>query len=157
MGEENEEIKKEVEDSSAAEQAFENMAEELPAREVEVSEEGNPAVGSLARRSETSPNLSDMQAALAMAFPGDLGDEIANKVMVGRISPDAFMALLRMMTVNDIAMSDPMKPVDVPTLLVKNYTLLTIGLDGKGRIDLLEIVGAVREQEELKGLAGLGM
>lgn len=146
------EIKDEIEATNEAEKGFSEMAAKEPEREVEAVDQGREEVGTLAKRSDYSPNLSDMQAAMGMAFPSDLGNSVANKVMVGRISPDAFMALWNMMTKNDIAMSDPTKPIDVPEMMVRNYTLLTIGLDGKGRIDLLEIVGAVREAEELSKL-----
>lgn len=143
-----------------ARKAFDELAIEAPERVVEPLEEGEDktTAKSMAEKGEETPDLSDMQSAIAKLFPEGLGDDIANKVMIARIAPDVFIPLLRLMVVEEIMKSDPKKPISVVSTMAKIYTLLSIGLDGKGRIDHIELAGASKETEELeklgKGLFG---
>lgn len=108
---------------------------------------------SLTEAMDEATDLTDMQFAMAKEFPKDVK---VDDVMVGRIAPEAFLSLLQLMVTNDMMMSNPANGIDVNSLVVKNYIKLTIGLDGKGRIDIAELLGAAREikREEslLKGL-----
>lgn len=130
-----------------------------PEREVEEDlgeeEDGHK---SLSEKIDETPDLSDMQSALRKLFPDSLGDDIVNKVMVARVAPDVFIPLLKMLVNEEIAKSDPTKPISVAVTVAKLYTLLSIGLDGKGRIDHIELAGASKDSEELekfgKGLFG---
>ena len=136
--------------------AFEDLAVQDPEREVETlgdndfEEEDEPK--SLADKLDESSDLTDMQSAIARLFPADLGNAVINKVMVARIAPDVFIPLLKMLVNEEIVKSDPTKPISVATIVAKIYTLLSIGLDGKGRIDHIELAGASKETEELEGL-----
>lgn len=134
---------------------YEELATEEPERKIdlfdEIEEDGaNPK--SLSEKVGEAPELSDLQAAIARLFPEDLGDEVINKVMVARVAPDVFIPLLKMLVNEEIIKSDPQKPISVATTVAKLYTLLSIGLDGKGRIDHIELAGASKEQDELKEL-----
>ncbi len=108
---------------------------------------------SLTEAMDDSTDLTDMQFAMARMFPKDMK---VDDVMVGRVAPEAFLSLLQLMVTNDVMMADPTKAIDVNALVVKNYVKLTIGLDGRGRIDIAELLGAAREQKKeeslLKGL-----
>lgn len=108
---------------------------------------------SLTEAMDEATDLTDMQFAMAKMFPKDVK---VDDVMVGRIAPEAFLSLLQLMVTNDMMTSNPAKGIDVNSLVVKNYIKLTVGLDGKGRIDIAELLGAAREikREEslLKGL-----
>ena len=76
--------------------------------------------------------------------------------MVARVAPDAFLALLHIMVTDKVMSSDPSKPISVNDEIFDAYYMLTTGLDGKGRIDFAELLGAAKEikKEEslLKGL-----
>lgn len=141
---------------------YNELATEAPEREIELldeEKEGDKAKRkSLAEKMEEGTDLTDMQSAVRDLFPSGLGDDVANAVMVGRVAPDVFISALRLMTVQDIMESDPDKSINVVKTMMKNYVLLSIGLDGKGRIDLIELAGASKETEELeklgKGLFG---
>jgi len=140
---------------------YEELATEAPEREVGVLDEesgGETKRKSLAEKLEETSELTDMQSAVASLFPGELGNDVANKTMIGRIAPDVFISALKLMTIQDLTESDPDKPINVVRTMMKNYVLLSIGLDGKGRIDLIELAGANKETEELeklgKGLFG---
>lgn len=97
-------------------------------------------------------DLSDLQSAIVSLFPGGLGDNISNKLMVARISPDVFISALRLLVVEDIMSTPPDQPINVAATVMKYYILLSIGLDGKGRIDHIELAGASREAEDLEKL-----
>jgi hypothetical protein len=79
-----------------------------------------------------------------------------NDMMVARIAPDAFLSLLGHMITNDIMSGDPSKPINTTESLARNYTRLTIGLEGEGRIDYAKLLGAARETKKdeslIKGL-----
>lgn len=105
---------------------------------------------SLSDAVDLMPDLSDMQTAAMALFPKELGDTAGNKLMVGRIAPDAFLDLIGMRVNNRLMTSDPTKEIDFDRILTEEYVLASIGLDGKGRIDYAELVGAAREQKELK-------
>lgn len=107
----------------------------------------------LDEKSEEPSDLTDMQTAIKQLFPSDLGDEIVNKVMVARIAPDVFIPLLKMLVNEEIAKTDPSKKISVASTVAKIYTLLSIGLDGKGRIDHIELTGASKEVEDLEKLS----
>lgn len=131
-------------------------------KEVELSEEEMESDGtkpkSLAEKFDEKPDLSDLQSAIHNLFPSTLGDDVINKLMIARIAPDVFIPLLRLLVVEEIQKSDPGKSINVASTVAKMYTLLSIGLDGKGRIDHIELAGASKETEELeklgKGLFG---
>ena len=126
---------------------YKEMAVEEPELDVDPDDDGGGG-GTLSQRIDDSANLSDFQNANLKLYPEDLGDAISNKVMVARIDPGAFQALLYLMTKSDIARADPRFPIVVEDFILKNYILLTIGLDGKGRIHILELAGAAKEAEE---------
>ncbi len=129
------------------------LSEQAVARKVELPEEQEQTTKSLTEAMDDSTDLTDMQFAMARMFPKDVK---IDDVMVGRIAPEAFLSLLQLLVTNNMMTSDPLKGIDVNNLVVKNYVKLTIGLDGRGRIDIAELLGAAREikKEEslLKGL-----
>lgn len=142
--------KKKDKNNPARTDIYSQLAEERPERTIEEIEEGRAKT--LSEKAEEAPSLTDMQAALLRLFPEGLGGQVANSAMIARIAPDVFLDLLYLMTESDVFTSDPDKPIDVPLLALKNYTLLSIGLDGKGRIDQIELAGASKESDELEKL-----
>lgn len=136
-----------------------DMSQEEPERELELSDEELAQVSSLSKRTELSPNLSDMQTAMLKLFPEDLmpkARKLLDLLMVGRIAPDVFMSLMRILVKQAVRRSDPRKPLFVGEMVALIYGVLSIGVDGKGRIDALELAGAAREEQELAKLGGGG-
>lgn len=133
---------------------YDKLAKTNKERDIEISEDGNKeGQPTLSDKEENYEDMSDLQSALTKLFPASLGNNITNKVMVGRISPDVFMELLYLMTESDIFNSAQDEEIDVAQAVIKNYTLLSIGLDGKGRIDQIELAGASKSvEEEMHGL-----
>ena len=142
-------------------EAYNKLATEAPPREVELPKssaetvsKGSDGHNTLSEGLGSSEDLTDMQAALAKLFPTMLD---SNSVMVGRIDPSLLLSMLHLKSVGEIMRSDPTKPIDVDSIWLKNYVLLSIGLDGRGRIDIAEIAGAAREEKRAdKLLGGLG-
>lgn len=140
-------------------QGYEGMSREEPERELEMPEEELAQASSLSKRTELSPNLSDMQVAMLKLFPEDLmpkAHKLLDLLMVGRIAPDVFMSLMRILVKQAVRRSDPKKPLFVGEMVAMIYAVLSIAVDGKGRIDALELAGAAREESELAKLGGGG-
>lgn len=137
---------------------YNRLAREEEEREVEITEEELRGPQSLRDRMALAPNLSDMQVATLKLFPESFWIEakrLHDLMMVSRISPDVFMSLLRILVKEIVKRSNPRLPIYVGEIVAGVYGVLSIGLDGKGRIDELELAGAAREEEELKKLGGL--
>jgi len=129
------------------------LSQQAAVREVTLPEKPESEAKSLTEAMDEATDLTDMQFAMAKMFPKDVK---VDDVMVGRIAPEAFLSLLQLMVTNDMMTSSPTSGIDVNNLIVKNYIKLTVGLDGKGRIDIAELLGAAREMKKeeslLKGL-----
>jgi len=126
-----------------------------PVRTVEMPVDA-PKQKSLTESMDDATDLTDMQFAASHLFPKVVS---TNDVMIGRIAPEAFLSLLQMMVTDEIMTFVPTKekPVfNTNKSITENYVRLTIGLEGRGRIDYAELIGAAREikKEEslLKGL-----
>lgn len=108
-----------------------------------------------------SPNQTDLQATLKRLFPHfkhKYIDSVAQAAMVARIAPDIFLDM-HYLTVTSVVeeMECDGEEIDVQSVINLVYAALSIGLDGKGRIDALELAGSQRETEELEKLSkGLG-
>ena len=129
---------------------YEELVEARPPREVEDSGGGGGGGGSLADRIASRADMSDMQTVFAELFPERLGTPVTNKLMVGRIEPSALLSLNNLLATNEVMMCNPEQDVNVAESIVRNYVLLTIGLDGRGRIDAEELAGAAREEKMIK-------
>lgn len=146
-----------MEDSAKEEgrELYESLATETPERKAEV--EGTDKSKTLEEKEEESPDLTDMQATLKKMFPS-FGDEVDDALMMARISPDMFTSLIRINTNSVIKRCDPTKPLEVAKIATKYYIANSIGLDGKGRIDVIELAGSVTDAEELKEITrGMGI
>lgn len=145
------------EEVPAAELTYESLATMQPERELENpdDDEGDEEL-SLTDRMDAASDQTDMQFAYDKLFPPKLGTPVENALMIADISPEVFLPLLHGMTINGMMMSDPNKPIDFEDIKLKNYTVLSIGLDRKGRIDAAELQGAARENRMAERSSGLG-
>lgn len=135
--------------SEAQRKAYDELTSRQPPREVELPK--SPAT--LGEAMELSEDLTDFQAAVKVLHPTKLD---ANSVMVGRIDPGVFLALIHLMSVNEIMRADPKEAIDVNSIYRDNYVRLSIGLDGKGIIDIAELLGAAREERKAREMLGMG-
>ncbi|KKM93164.1 hypothetical protein LCGC14_1211280, partial [marine sediment metagenome] len=77
---------------------------------------------------------------------------IDQALMIARISPDMFIPLLRVLVNSYIKKQDPHQPLNVAEIASLYYVLCSIGLDGKGRIDTIELAGSAKEADDLESL-----
>ena len=134
-------------------EVYKGMVIEEPVREVDAGEDD---ARSMSEREAEAPNLSDLQTTLRKLFPA-LGDAIDQALMVARVAPDMFIPLLRVKVNSWIKKQDPHKPLDVAEVASLYYVLCSIGLDGKGRIDTIELAGSAKEADDLEALMkGMG-
>ena len=101
-----------------------------------------------------TPNLTDLQATLRRLFPSFFIrsiDRSAQPIMVSRIAPDVFLEMI-CNTVSAVVeeMECLGEAINVQEILALSYSAFSIGLDGKGRIDALELAGSAKEAEELE-------
>jgi hypothetical protein len=137
------------------EDIFNQLATEEPERELDVTEEISHKK-TLEEEETENRHLSDLQTVILKRFP-DYGNLVENGLMMARISPDVFKALLRLKINAEVRKSNPYKPVDVTSIALKSYTQMTIGLDGKGGIDLIELAGVANEKEIAQLSKNLGL
>lgn len=124
---------------------FPQLVHILPGKEDGTGENGEKITTSLSAVLESGSDLSDVQSALLKLFPKSETDESHNLAMIGRIAPEVFLPALKLKTVNDLMKLPPGASIDVVTTLLNNYYTMSIGLDGKGRFDMIELVGAGKE------------
>lgn len=133
--------------------AYNELAQELPTRELDkpkpAGETGDGEPRTLGEAMSSTEDMTDLQSAMAKEFPGAVD---FNSVMIGRIDPNVFISMLHLMSNSEIMRADPTKPIDVDLVYMRNYVRLSIGLDGMGRIDIAELVGASRRQKEAERL-----
>jgi len=152
MAEEKEE--KKSKEQEAYDQIYKELVQEAPTREVEMPKVPAVVEGrTLGEALEMSEDLTDLQYAMAKLFPNVVE---ANSIMIGRIDPNMLLSMLHLISVNEIMRSDPTKPLDVNSTYMNNYVRLTIGVDGRGRIDTAELLGAAREEKKAERMLGTG-
>ena len=132
------------ETNNSPDDVYNDMATDEPTREVELPQDIPVSGQSFSDRAAYSGDLTDMQAILLRLNP-DIGGDIGAMAMMGRIHPDVFLPWIEILSTNEVMQSDPRKKIDVAAIRMKYYGLLSIGLDGKGRIDVLELGGAARD------------
>ena len=136
--------------------AYGDLVQTQPTRQVaapDAKQEGDKSSVTISEAMETSTDLTDLQSALAKLFPEKMNE---NSVMIGRIAPEVFLPMLHLISVNEIMKNDPTKSIDVNKVYEHNYVRLSIGLDDKGRIDVAELLGAVREERKAEKMLGAG-
>jgi hypothetical protein len=148
-----------VQKNQNSDDLFNQLAEEQPIRDTEESVDASYDNDDrpLEYYERNTPNLTDLQFLIKTLSP-DFKDEVFNCLLVGRLSPDTFRPLFRLLVNNEIRRHRG-KQIDVIKTATKIYTILTIALDGKHVIDILEIYGSKSSNDELDNISknmGLG-
>ena len=138
---------------------YDRLAQEHPVRTVDMpsapgapgSDGGQPQT--LGESIDRMEDLTDLQYAMAKLFPSTVE---ANSVMIARIDPNVYIPMLHIMSVNEIMQANPEDDINVDMIWMKNNILLSIGLDGMGRIDTAELLGAAREEKRAEKMLRAG-
>jgi len=137
----------EAEDKS--ETLWERMAEvKSPRGEVVLADEEIPSgrSGSLLKRTQQSPKMSDMQIADKRLFPV-LKETVAwlSYLMVARVSPETYLPLRNIVVKH---LLKDFSDLQMAEAVVIAETAISIAIDGEGRIDELALFGRSSEAEE---------
>lgn len=144
---------------------FDETADLNPEREVDLPEDEIKKGKSLSDAESETANLTDLQATLKYLIPkfsdGEI-NKLAQGVMVARVFPDTYLDRMFLSVeslVEHHEVNKPEDPIDVMMIINLVDSIFSIGLDGKGRVDVIEVMGKASMTEELENLnkQGLGI
>lgn len=144
----------ENEDVAEVAQDFMPKKEVLPERSVDG--DGFKPHKTLDEVEEETADLSDFQSTLKVLFPkfrDKIINHVASAAMVARISPDTFLPNVYLTVVEVVDTYSLSAKINLQEVINLVYCAFSIGLDGKGRIDVFELNGASKENEELEKLS----
>jgi hypothetical protein len=151
----------EEEQDKAAEALFKGSITEEGAREVAL-EDDEVVHKSRSEEEAESPNLSDLKSTINKLFP-TIPKEIVNRVMqftlqsamIARIAPDVFLDLMYLNVtdiIEDWEATYGSDNVEVQPCINLVYFLLSVGIDGKGRVDIIQVSANSTETKESSSL-----
>ena len=145
----------------SGEEFFNEVATVTPVRKVEMPEMGG-VTRSRAEAEEEPVDLSDLKATLNRLFPRipvDKIDRVVRSAMVARISPDVFQDIIGLTVTDIVEMWDEEYDgeLDVQEVINMVYFTFSIGLDGKGRLDAIQILSNTTESgsKELSAMSNI--
>ncbi len=136
---------------------YRKMAIREPERQIEIDLPKSEGGGHKSlTEAEDSPNITDLQSMLrqlAPKFDNEEIDRVAKAVMVARIAPDTFMPLLKLTIISILEAHEEDEDIDVMSTINIVNAIMTIGLEGKFRVEICQLAGAVRESQELENVS----
>ena len=154
----------ESEQDKEAEELFKGSITEEGAREVEF-EEGEPTERKSRSEEEAeSPDMSDLKTTIRALFP-TISNRIINRVakvaMIARIAPDVFLDEVYLTVTDVVEMWEEVLDgeLDVQEVISMVYFAFSVGIDGKGRVDVIQVSAnstETRESSSLGSALGLG-
>ena len=127
---------------------YEDLVIEEP--EVEVALEEIPINRTVSETEEETPQSTDLQAAMRALLPKFANkrmNELLQPTLVSRIFPDNFIDLNFLLSMTLIEEHEPDADVDVVGIISTVQAGTSIGYEGRGRVDVLEIAGVAHEEE----------
>ena len=127
---------------------YEALKEEVPPREVDFSQFA--PVKSMTEEEEEGAHRSDLQEAMFRLLPryGDKElDEILRPLHVARISPENYIDLNYLIVASYLEEHAEDANVNFAKVVTAVQTATSIGNQGMGRIDVLEIAGVAHEEK----------
>lgn len=139
---------------------YEDLVEELPEREIDLGDYKSPKT--LTEEEEGTVQRSDIQAilkALTPVYPDKKLNEKLQPVMVSRVFPDNLLDSCKMTVLSRLQDYEPDDTgIDIWGVILATHNAHSIGFEGRGIGDRLEIAGAIHEEEieKLSKEFGLG-
>ena len=138
---------------------YDELVSEEPERVVDLEELG---IGkSLSEAEEETEHKTDLQAALKLLipkFPDSRMNDMLQPIMVSRIFPENLLDLNYLLNMTQFEeLERKGENLDFVKIVTGNQAATSIGYKGQGRIDILEVAGAAREQEMEKLAKDLGL
>lgn len=138
--------------------SYEELVSEEPERDLGLDESGLPK--SLSEAEEETEQKTDLQAAMKALMPRYKDkriNELMQSAQVSRIFPDNYIDKHFLITASLIEEYEPTDDIDVVLIISQVQDALSIGYEGRGRIDILEIAGVAHEEEMEKLSKELGL
>lgn len=130
---------------------FDQLAEQSPIHE-DINGFRGDGDKSLDQYENENTHLSDFQTLIKTLSP-DFKNDVFNAIMVCRLTPNNFRPMLKILTNAEIKRQPTNKPINVAEVSMKIYTILSIALDGKHILDILEAFGSSKSTAEMEQLA----
>jgi len=140
----------------AAEELFKGSIQQEGALEVPVADDDAPRKSRSEQEAE-SPDTSDFKITIRTLFP-TFSNAIINRVakagMVARIAPEVFLDQMYLTVTDTVQMwnEDEDGELDVQEIINLCYWLLSIGIDGKGRVDIIQVSANATESKDSSSL-----
>ncbi len=138
--------------------SYEDLANEEPERDIGLDESDMPK--SLAEMEEDTEQKTDIQAILKVLTPKFSSkslNDVLQPAMVSRIFPDNLLDKMKLLVLRELQLSQPTATIDIISVISNVQDALSIGYEGKGIIDRLEIAGVAHEEEMEKLTKELGL
>lgn len=138
---------------------YKDLVTEESARDIDLSE--LDVAKSISEAEEETPQRTDLQAVLKTLTPvykdKELNDML-QAIMVSRVFPDNMLDSCKLMVLRRLQQFDTASPdVDVIGIITAVHSAHSIGYEGRGIVDRLEIAGVAHEQEMEKLSKELGL
>lgn len=131
---------------------------EEPEHELDLSEYRGG--GTLAEAEAETPHQTDLQAVLKTLTPKFMMkrmNDLLGPVMVSRIFPDNYLDLNYLLVMSMIEEQEGQDDIDVAAIITGVQVGTSIGYEGRGIADRLEIAGVAHEEEMEKLSKELGL
>ena len=127
---------------------YEDLVQEEAEREVDLGDSGS--IRTLAEAEEETENKTDLQAILRIltpTFPTKELNDVLQPAMVSRIFADNMLDKMKLLVLRQLQIHAPTERIDLIGIISMVQDALSIGFEGRGIIDRLEIAGVAHEVE----------
>jgi len=136
---------------------YEDLQSTEPERDI--GDEDAEMPKSLAEMEEETGQKTDIQAILRILtpkFPSKELNDVLQPAMVSRIFADNLLDKMKLLVLRQLQINAPTDEIDLIGVISMVQDGLSIGFEGRGIVDRLEIAGASREEEVEKLSRELG-
>ncbi len=137
---------------------YEDLVTEEPERELNLDDYEPPKT--VSETEEDSPQTSDIKAilrSLTPRFKNERVNEFAQSAMVSRIFPDNYLDKMKMTAFAVIEEYDDGEDIPVMDIIMGVQDALSIGYEGKGIVERMELAGVARDEEIEKLARDMGI
>ncbi len=131
---------------------------EEPEQEIELEEYGEGQ--SLSEAEEGTLHLTDLQAVLKNLnpkYPSKRQNDLFLPITSSRVFPDNFLDLNYLLVMSQIEEQEDESDIDILAIITMTQVATSIGYEGRGRVEALEVAGVAHEQEMEKLTKELGL
>jgi hypothetical protein len=142
----------------SGEDIFNQLAKEEPLRTDEIDESSYNGGGgdrTLDDYERESPNLTDLQSLIKTLSP-DFQDDLYNVLAMAKLAPEKARPLLKLL-VNDEMRRNRGKSRSIVRIATNIYVAITLAIDGKHTVDILEAYGSRSSGNEIDTLSAMNL